>query len=224
MKSARILWLSMLLTSQLPCAAAELDAVAPPKLPNIDHVRPTLKESPVSNVLLGTLAIKLESTSLDDILNAAGSGDINHMGDAGGSQYWICYTLPFNDESERIWFSSGELGGPDNKIDSFYAVIDEKVKSSTSCPELPARLRPASLSNGVGLGAASDMLDRRLGKPSAKIGGWRFYSYTGPTSGLWIDPVTGKSRKKEFEELGILGVRIRDGKIVGLFESQITSD
>jgi hypothetical protein len=214
----------ILLISRWPCAAMELDALAPPELPNIDDLRPTLRVSPVSNVLLGTLVIKFESTTLDDILDAAGAGEINHRGDAGDSQSWICYTLPFGDEAERVWFSSGELGGPDNQIDSFYASKADKGESSTSCPELPVRLRPASLSRGPWLGARSDLLDRRLGKPSATMNGWRFYSYTGPKKGVSIDPATGKSTKKEFEQLGILGVHIRDGKIVGLFESQITTD
>ncbi len=217
MKYATIrLWLftvTILLIPHWLYAATDTDVIAPPQIPNIDHLRPTLTLSPISNILLGNMEIELERTTIGDIQKHANAGVIYHKGDAGGSENWVCYTIPNAKQSERIWFSSGELGGPEHTVGSLYAIIgDDEMKPSASCPQLPAQLRPVSLSNSLWLGTNPNRLKELFGKPSATINDWRFYSYS------------GKAPINDFEKLAILGVRVRNGKIIGLCEFQATTD
>jgi hypothetical protein len=195
-------------------ASAESERIGtPPQMPDLDNLSPTLVSSPVSTVLLGALTVEFERTTLADIQKSASAGVINHKGDAGDSQYWICYSLPPGDQPERIWLSSGELGGPHHAVDTFHAEINyNAIKPTLSCPELPRESRPVSLGNSLWLGASSERLEKVVGEPSAKIGSWWFYSYSGRA------PIAG------FDRLAIFGAQILNDKIVRLYESQVTTN
>lgn len=195
-----------------PLNAASADGlIPPPAMPNMDHLTSTLTAPPISKIILGKLVVGLELTTLGEVKKSAGVGEIQHKGDAGGSEDWLCYTTSFRGQPERIWISSGELGGPEHAIGSFYAATGNKEKSA-HCPELPAQLRPVSLGNPLWLGSSPDQLKDLFGKPSMKSDGWWVYSYSGKV------PANG------FDRLAILGVRILNGKVVGLFVSQATTD
>jgi hypothetical protein len=194
---------------------ADKDAIPPPQIPNIDYLRSTLRLPPISSVLLGETEIEFERTNLGEIQESANAGMIYHRGDAGGSEDWVCYTTANDGKPERIWFSSNELEGAGDEISSFYAITgNEKMRPSTSCPELPAKLRPVSLQNSLWLGVNTDRLRQLVGKPSAKIGDWRFYAYDGK---VFI-------KGEDFDRLETLGVKVRNGRIVGLYEFQTTSN
>lgn len=200
----------MLLPSQSLCATADRELVPPPQLPNIDNLTPTLGASPIRNIRLGKLSIVLEHTTLHDIQELAEVGTIHRRGDAGGNESWICFTIVSGAMRERVWLASGELGGPEHSIDSFYASVSLEPPSS-SCPELPARLRPVSLGDTVWLGAEPRELRHLSSKPSGMVGDWQFYSYSGKVP-------------SGFERLAIFGVHVSRSRIDALYESQVTTN
>jgi hypothetical protein len=217
MKHAKVeRWLGIMLTVLvLPwscIASAEGSVTPPPKMPRIDHLPSTLSAPPTSKLVFGKLIIEFERTTLDEIKRAADVGVIQHRGDAGDSENWLCYSAPFREQSQRIWISSGELGGFRHTVSHLYVEVDSKEKQSDDCPELPAQLRPVSLDNVLWLGSSLERFKEVLGTPSAKNGAWWLYSYSGKV------PANG------FDQSTILGVRINSGKVVGLFVSQATTN
>jgi hypothetical protein len=146
------LCLLLMLCALTPLSAASTDGdIFPPKHPDLNDLPSTLKSVPVTEVTLGTLPVEFEITSLLDVQKATKIGRIVHRGDAGESEYALCYTIAFGSGQERIWLSSGELGGPEHSIESFYAEAGSNI-ASNSCPPLPTKLRPVSLSNSLWLG------------------------------------------------------------------------
>lgn len=185
--------------------------IPPPALPNIDSVTPSLKASPITNAKLGTLEVHFEKTTLLDVRQSVRLGTIQHHGDAGGSQYWLCYAISHHDRTERLWLSSGELGGFNHSIEAFYvADHSRKEKPTSSCPELPANFTPVSLLNSLWIGTSSKQLVELLGNPTAIIDNWWIYSYSGKAGTL--------------DRLAIFAARIKHGKIVILSESQVTTN
>src|SRR5947207_15600203 len=90
-----------------------------------------------------------------------------HTGDAGGSIYWLCYTIPHGHATDRIWIiSHREIGGPEGRVTSFAASRIDNAKVTTDCPPLPAANQPASLEIHGWLGAANPQLQRHLATPS----------------------------------------------------------
>ena len=76
---------------------------------------------------MGDFYAEFERTTLDEIRQAVGAGEIAHQGDAGDGMYWLCYTNFDSKHSERIWVTShGEMGGPDHMIDGVHAEFLEK--------------------------------------------------------------------------------------------------
>lgn len=209
-------WLCIMLILLVPRslnAASVTGFNPPPKMPNMDNLPSTLTSPPTSKVLLGKLVVEFERTTLGEVQKSAGVGSIQHRGDAGDSEDWLCYTTLSREQPERIWISSGELGGSNHTVGSFYAAVSSKAtKGSAHCPELPAQLRPVSLGNALWLGSSLDQLKELFGEPSTKRGNWWFYSYSGKV------PANG------FDQIAILGVRVTNGKIVALFASQATTN
>lgn len=194
---------------------ADKNVIPPPQIPSIDYLPHTLIVPSLSSVLLGEMEIEFERTTLEEIQKSANVYTIYHRGDAGGSEDWVCYTISNDGKAERIWFSSGEVEGPDDEISGFYAITgNEKMKPSASCPELPAQLRPVTLKNSLWLGAHTDRLKQWLGKPSATRGEWRFYSYLGKV------PI----KDEAFNRLETIGMKVNNGRIVGLCEFQTTTN
>jgi hypothetical protein len=184
-------------------AASTHDSAFPPKLPDMNDLPSTQKSVPVTEVTLGTLPVKFEITSLLDVKKATKRGRILHRGDAGESEYALCYTIAIGHARERIWLSSGELGGPEHSIESFYATAGSHI-ASNSCPALPTRLRPVSISNSLWLGQKASYITRRLGQPSVKKDGWWLYSYSGKAS-------------NDLDVSATFGAKVANGIVVGLF-------
>jgi hypothetical protein len=193
-------------------ALAENGTFPPPKLPSMNHLPATLSTPPVSEIVFGELTVEFERTTLDKIKKAAGIGVIEHRGDAGDREDWLCYSTSLHGKPEYIWIASGELGGSEHTVGSFYASAVDKVERSINCPALPAQLRPVSLGNKLWLGSSRSQLKQALGAPSAKDGDWLLYSYSGRVSASGFDRLT------------ILAIRVCDGKAVDLFVSQSTTN
>jgi hypothetical protein len=82
----------------------------------------------------GGLDIKLEVTSMQDVVNAYG-GEINQTGEAGGHVVWICYAKP----QETVWFySDGEMG--DGTVTGVAAETGT-ANAAWGCAPAPATLR-----------------------------------------------------------------------------------
>jgi len=206
-----LVFMALTFMLSLPLSAESCNAFAPPKLPNLDNIPATLSYPPKTKVMLGKLSIELERTPLGIAQRSAGTGVIQHRGDAADSEDLLCFTTGFGLQPQRIWFSSGELGGSQRIIDAFYASVSEAaVMDSRFCPELPQRLHPVSIGK-LWLGASQEKLKGWLGKPSAKRDGWWLYSYAGKVN-------------QDFDEVEIVGVRIVRGKVVAIFASKSTTN
>jgi hypothetical protein len=204
------LCLLLILCPLTPLCAAIDGGVFPPKLPDVNDLPSTLKSVPVTAVTLGTMSVEFEITSLLAVKKATKIGRILHRGDAGGSEYALCYTIAFGPAQERIWLSSGELGGPEHSIENFYAETGSNVESN-SCPALPTNLRPVSLSNALWLGQKISHVTKRLGQPSVKKDGWWLYSYSGKAS-------------NDLDLSGIFGAKVTNGIVVALFVNHLTTN
>jgi hypothetical protein len=203
--------LLLILCPLTPLSAASTDGgVFPPKLPDMKELPSTLKSMPVAEVTLGTLPVEFEITSLLDVEKATKIGRIFHRGDAGESEYALCYTIAFGSAQERIWLSSGELGGPEHSIENFYAETGSNI-APNSCPALPTKFRPVSLSNSLWLGQTVSEVTKSLGQPSMKKDGWWLYSYSGKSP-------------NDLDLSAIFGAKVAKGRVVGLFISHLTTN
>jgi hypothetical protein len=97
------LWVTLSQLVSGPLNAASTNGfMPPPKMPNMDHLTPTLAAPPISKAILGKLVIAFELTTLDEVQKSAGIGAIKHMGDAGGSEDWLCYTVTLPRQSVSV--------------------------------------------------------------------------------------------------------------------------
>lgn len=192
--------------------AAEISVVPPPNRPDMDRLKWSQTSPPVTGVMVGELEVTFERTTLSEVRESVGVGVIQHRGDAGDSEAWLCYTLSSAGQTERLWISSSELGGSERVVGNFYAVIEDQAQSSANCPELPERFRPVSLDNSLWLDSSVSLLEERLGKPSAQNEGWWFYLYS------------GKVQSSSFDLTSTFAVHISNGKITRLYASQTTTN
>src|SRR5271154_36263 len=81
---------SILVGSTLGAAAA--NTLEPPARPDEVRGEGTLKVQPAVGIRMGGLFVRFETTTLSELLGFANAGAIGHHGDAGGSEYFVCYT------------------------------------------------------------------------------------------------------------------------------------
>lgn len=209
--------LSLGMSAGSACSSNELSP--PPVLPSDsrwDKIPTSSKKSPVGKIALGKFTVELESTSLLEVQKIAGVGKIQHRGDAGDSEYWICYTTSYKAKPQRIWFSSGEMGGDDHIIQSFHAKAG--LKKTESCPQLPGNLEPVSLDNSLWLGSSWAKVRTLFGKPSAKYGNWWIFSYAEKVY------QRHEEQAEQFDLRASLEVEVKDGRVFSLSQSQLTSN
>ena len=162
-------------------ATAPISPVPPPGALNQDHPSSTLRKNPTAQLLLGSFAVHLGSTTLLDVRNAVGAGQMLQQGHNGKYRAWLCYTIPQGTNGalnpERVWLVASELNGGVH-VDSVDAVrLSAEFGASAACPELPAHLANVRFENGLWLGSTKADLLRNLGAPGAtEDDGWS-YSY-----------------------------------------------
>ena len=177
-----------------PALAAVPDA---PPSPMIDVLSaPATAKAPFAQTLhMGGAKFELETDSLADIVKLIGTGTLGHMGDAGSSYSWVCYSLPH----ARLWLSGGEGGD----LDTVTAQVSEEA-ASASCPALPAAYRSVNLDGAIWLGVSEAAAVKRLGPAGKSATNWR----------AWHRKLAFKTDKVD-EDDG-LAVRIDGGKVVFL--------
>lgn len=159
-------------------------AAVPPPKEAFDAVGwpASLKEAPSESLTLGTFVIQFEKTTLAQVMSEASIGTIAHQGDAGGSEYWLCYSQP--SAGVRIWIiSNSEMGGNEHAVTGVVAEQLKTVRSSKDCPALPVQLQPPSLANQLWLGTMDLEIQSVLGMPSHQAGAWRTFDFQGTKKG-----------------------------------------
>lgn len=179
---------------------------APPALPDFSVVPTTLNEEPETALLFEGQTIKLEETTLEEVMAMTGAGSIRTRGDGGESQRWLCYVLM---SGERVWFVSGELGGSTHVITSIQVTKGDRGRKQ-GCTRLARSVLSARFANGLWLDSSVSASVARLGRPSAKRIHWWLYSYGG--------------RAGDYDRLVDVGLHFHEGKIDRLVVSQATTN
>ena len=190
-------------------AASVADDRVPPPAWGNDSVTATTSQDPVVPLWMGSLEVTLEKTSLIEVQNTVGVGKIYSHGDASEALAWLCYTVSTSNPKQRLWLSSGEMGGL-TIIDGVSAVvIPTNVNSSAGCPELPKRYMPLRFANGIWLGASEDKFHKSFGK-AKKVKDARAYGYIG--------------KDGKYDVISSLNVRFKNNASVAIFANHVTSN
>lgn len=199
-------------------ASVNAFAETPPPAAPFDAInwKATIKQRPSTGLHMGTLPVRFEKTTLDDVRRAASTGEIAHRGDAGESVYWLCYTNLGVTQVERIWVvADGEMGGPEHYITNIRAELLPNESATADCPALPNSLKPLSLENHLWLGASKAGATTKLGAPSFQKGAWRSYDFQGK--------VPGNCQGGGFDLLVSLLLHFQNGHVNSLQIGQVTS-
>jgi len=139
--------------------------VAPPPWPVPKDPPVSLAADPVRPLLLGSLRVTLDGSTLSAIRDAIGVGAQQRQGKGTDALDWLCYTLPEAASAQRLWLTSSELAR--GRIDAVVAAeLPPGAAATPQCPDLPARFRPARFDDGLWLGGLGAELRKSLGIPA----------------------------------------------------------
>jgi hypothetical protein len=157
-------------------------SVAPPAWPASKDSPVTLAADPVRPLLMGSLRITLDGSTLADIRTAIGAGASQRQGKGTDALDWLCYTVSDTAPRQRLWLTSSELSR--GRIDAVVAAdLPDGTAAATQCPDLPARFKPVRFDDGLWLGNMSAELRKALGIP-AKAGPHFSSLYQGQSGNL----------------------------------------
>jgi len=201
--------------------AYSADITSPPRFPLEVAPKPTMKAAPASSINIGKVSIVFDKTTLGEAMKEIKTGKIQHKGDAGESEYWTCYSRRSGEAWEQLWLlSHGEMGGPEHVVGGIAAKISSK-KPSAACPELSENLSQVQLDNGLWLGATTEEIKKKFGKPSLQQKQWRHYESQKELVG---DPRAKEMGTDKIYERGGVSVRLVGGKIVEIWAMKQTTD
>ena len=187
------------LAMAIPCIAVA-GQLPPPARPDFFRGQVASLKQPVTTFAMGAFSVQFEETRLSNVRDAIKAGSIGHQGDAGASEYWLCYTAGAGTHAQRVWIvADGSMGGPEHRITSVQAQRTPDEAPTASCPQLPAKFLPLRLDRGAWLGESSAARD-----------GWTTYGYAG--------------KRGKYDLTSELSVQTSGGKVVSLSASRITSD
>ncbi|KXS30638.1 MAG: Uncharacterized protein AWT59_3241, partial [Candidatus Gallionella acididurans] len=92
-------------------AVSAADGGMPPPTWGDGSVSATTSHDPVVPLRMGSMEVTLEKTSLKEVQSTIGAGTIYSHGDASEALAWLCYTVSTSNPKQRLWLSSGEMGG-----------------------------------------------------------------------------------------------------------------
>jgi hypothetical protein len=142
--------------------------VPPPAWPAIKDSPVVLAADPVRPLLLGTLKVTLDGSSLVDVRQAIGAGVSQRQGKGTDSLDWLCYTISDAAPMQRLWLTSSELSR--GRIDAVVAAdLPAGAAPSPQCPDLPPKFKPVRFDDGLWLGGLSADLRKTLGIPSKPV-------------------------------------------------------
>ncbi len=146
-------------------AARAADApVAPPPWPVAKDPAVTPAADPVRPLLMGTLRVTLDGSTLAGTLQAIGVGASQRQGKGTDALDWLCYTVSGTAPAQRLWLTSSELSR--GRIDAVVATdLPAGAAPTAQCPDLPARFKPVRFDDGLWLGGMSAELRKALGVP-----------------------------------------------------------
>lgn len=141
-----------------PAAAASLAGIGAAIHGNgFNFSKPNLAKAPVSDIRLGTLGIKLQSSKLKDVQKSFG-GTLQDDGNGLSGATWLCY----NGDGFAVWLISNALGGQE-----FVMMVAAETVSRpyAACDAAPAGLTPPEF--GIpGIGASSAEVKASFGAAS----------------------------------------------------------
>ena len=201
-----------------PAYAAAQEASVPPPFSVQEFSQGQSRlNAPARYLRLGPLDVRLDQTTLQTVAAAVGVGSIAHRGDAGDSEYWLCYTSS-RPMPHRVWLiSNAEMGGPEHRITQLQAVATSAAPSSEHCPALPSRYEQASLAGTPLLGRSVVAWRSKLGAPSFADAGTLAYVHSGK---VVLNP---NGTPVVFDRMNELRLFVRDGLVIGAIASQVTS-
>ena len=142
--------------------------VPPPAWPAIKESPVVLAADPVRPLLLGTLKVTLDGSSLVDVRQTIGAGVSQRQGKGTDSLDWLCYTVSDAAPMQRLWLTSSELSR--GRIDAVVAAdLPAGAAPSTQCPDLPPKFKPVRFDDGLWLGGLSAELRKTLGIPNKPV-------------------------------------------------------
>ena len=143
--------------------------VAPPAWPVLKDSPVTLAADPVRPLMMGSLRITLDGSTLADTRAAIGAGVSQRQGKGTDALDWLCYTVSDSVPMQRLWLTSSELSR--GRIDAVVAAdLTDGATALPQCPDLPARFKPVRFDDGLWLGGMSGELRKALGIPAKMIG------------------------------------------------------
>jgi hypothetical protein len=185
----------------------------PPDAPSLHGA--STAQPPATHIKLGAIAVVLEETSLREVAQSMGAGKIAHLGDAGESQYWLCYSS----DNSRVWIiSAGEMGGSDHEVTRI-VVRHGKSSSNEECPTLEGKLLRLSINDRDWLGKPISEVTKAIGKPSIAHGSMRLYEYVGNSGEVDAQqcPPTG------FDVMNWLAFESQNDEVTTIHLGQISS-
>lgn len=187
---------------------AVVNSVAPPAVGDEIAIPATTKMDHVKSVSFGGTVFEFEKSTLSEIQKAAGSGEIDHSGDAAESQYWLCYS--FNNQT--VWFvSHGEMGG------SSHALTEVQAISKNLDCVMPKNDFQKIQSSFGWLGMSSQELREMLGSPASQSTNIFRYYYAGKVRG----PYDGKI--VDWDVSAFIQATIENNKVASICASHVTS-
>jgi hypothetical protein len=139
--------------------------VPPPAWPSIKDSPVAVAADPVRPLLLGTLRVTLDGSSLADTRQAIGVGTSQRQGKGTDSLDWLCYTVSDAAPMQRLWLTSSELAR--GRIDAVVATdLPPGAAPTPQCPDLPPKFKPVRFDDGLWLGGLSAELRKALGIPA----------------------------------------------------------
>lgn len=193
------LTIQALAVAWLPCIAAASTA-PPPAHPDQSRGQALSLKQPLASLKMGALNVRFEETTLSAVRDAIKAGAIAHQGDAGASEYWLCYSAGAGVKTQRVWIiADGAMGGGDHRVTGVRAQHAAGEASDGDCPQLPARFLPLQLDRGLWLGKTAQGGD-----------GWTIYGHA--------------AKRGKFDVTSELAVQASAGKVSALSAFRITSD
>lgn len=179
----------------------------------------------VRSVTVGSIRIRLEHTTLAQVMGALGPGRVVQTGDAGGSLARLCYESADASDPAYLVLESGEMGGG-TYITGFEMSRGNALRRD---PNLPcAKLRVTAnhivVAPGLELGARQRDLLARFGPAQADSAGFLRYAH----EHSWKEPAghdgAANPPMEEWTEMSTLDLEFRADSLVWVSTWKVTSN